>query len=233
MHRQSRELLLKLESLAKQNNITTMVTLGEIYQCDQLVMKYYINPVLNVIENKLRHIGKKTSKHFSIQYWVTIIETTLGNNMSTQRDTGYYIIDRGAPPMSYQLMMNYLPPCDYGDSVADAMLRLSHKYSDNMIMKAINVGKSNNVYSIQYVKAVIEKEQALSSINKQKIEAIVSKTESAVSVLNKDKVDNTVMDVASAVYNWDKAKEDADLIRQFNSMFGGDNNDNNSKGNKI
>lgn len=225
MHRVSRELLQKLENLAKQNNITTMVTLGEIYQCDQLVLKYYISPVLNVIESKLKHISKKTSKHFSIQYWVTIIETTLGNNLSVQRADGGFLgpIDRNAPPMSYQIMMNY-QPCDYGDSVASAMIDLSRKYSDEAITRAINVGKGNNVYSIQYVKAVIEKEQALSNIHKQKIENLASKAESAVSVLNRDRVDNTVMDVASAAYNWDKAREDAELINQFNKMFGGDSN---------
>lgn len=220
----SRELLQKLENLAKQNNITTMVTLGEIYQCDQLVMKYYINPVLNVIENKLKHVSKKTSKHFSIQYWVTIIETTLGHNLSVQRADGYlFPIDKNAPPMSYQIMMNY-QPCDYGDSVAMAMIDLSRKYSDKAIMNAINVGKSNNVYSIQYVKAVIEREQALSNIHKQKIEDLASKAESAVSVLDRSKVENTIMDIASASHNWDKAREDAELVAQFNAMFGGDSN---------
>lgn len=216
---------MELENLAKQSNITTIVTLGEIYQCDQLIMKYYINPVLNVINNKLRHISKKTSKHFTIQYWVTIIETTLGSNMSVQRADGYlFPIDKNTPPMSYQIMMNY-QPCDYGDSVALAMIELSRKYSDNVIMKAINVGKANNVYSIQYVKAVIEKEQALSNIHKQKIESLASKAESAISILNKDRVDNNIMDVASASYNWDKAVQDAELVAQFNAMFGGETND--------
>ena len=163
MHRTSRDLLLKLENLARQNNITTIVTLGEIYQCDQLVMKYYINPVLNVIENKLKHIGKKTSKHFSIQYWVTIIETTLSNNMSVRRDNWNYVIDKNTPPTIYQLINNYMP-CDYGDNDARTIFELINKYSKDMIVNAINVGKNNNVYSIQYVKAVVEKEQALSNI---------------------------------------------------------------------
>jgi hypothetical protein len=149
----------------------------------------------------------------------------LGNNLSVQRADGGFLgpINRDTPPMSYQIMMNYLPPCDYGDSVAMAMIDLSRKYSDEVIVRAINVGKSNNVYSVQYVKAVIEKEQALSNIHKQKIEGLAFKAESAVSVLDRGKVDNTVMDVASAAYNWDKAKEDAELIAQFNAMFGGDN----------
>lgn len=223
MHRESRKLLQELEKLAKQNNITTIVTLGEIYQCDQLVMKYYISPVLNVINNKLKHIGKKTSKHFTVQYWVTIIETTFSNNMSVQRsDSGFLgLIDKCTPPLSYQMIMNYLPLCDYGDSVASAMIDISRKYSDDIIIKAINVGKNNNVYSIQYVKAVIEKEQALSNMKKQDIEKLVNKAESATSILDRDKVDNNIMDVASAAYNWDKAKEDADIIAQFNQMFGG------------
>lgn len=222
MHRESRKLLQELEKLAKQNNITTIVTLGEIYQCDQLIMKYYINPVLNVINNKLKHIGKKTSKHFGIQYWVTIIETTLGNNTSVQRDNWSGIIDRNTPPAVYQLINNYMP-CDYGDNDTNTIIELIRKYSSDSIIKAINVGKSNNVYSIQYVKAVIEKEQALSNIHKQKIEDLASKAESAVSVLDRGKVENTIMDVASAIHNWDKAKEDAELIAQFNAMFGGNN----------
>lgn len=217
----SRELLLKLENLAKQSNITTMVTLGEIYQCDQLVMKYYINPVLSMIENKLRHISKKTSKHFSIQYWVTVIETTLGNNTSVQRD-GWknVIIDKNTPPMTYHWINNYMP-CDYGDNDTNTIIELMHKYSEQTIVKAINVGKSNNVYSIQYVKAVVEKEQALSNIKKQDIEKLATKAESAVSILDRGKVDNSITDVASAQYNWDKAREDAELVAQFNAMFGG------------
>ena len=185
-------------------------------------MKYYINPVLNVINNKLKHIGKKTSKHFGIQYWVTIIETTLGNNTSVQRDNWSGIIDRNTPPAVYQLINNYMP-CDYGDNDTNTIIELIRKYSSDSIIKAINVGKSNNVYSIQYVKAVIEKEQALSNIHKQKIEDLASKAESAVSVLDRGKVENTIMDVASAIHNWDKAKEDAELIAQFNAMFGGNN----------
>ena len=220
MHRQSRELLKELEKLAKQNNITTIVTLGEIYQCDQLVMKYYISPVLNVIHSKLKHIGKKMSKHYSIQYWVTIIETTLGNNMSVQRDDWSGVIDKGAPPVIYQYINNYMP-CDYGDNDARTILDLMHRCSDDMLMKAINVGKQNNVYSIQYVKAVIEKEQALSNIKKQGIERLADKAESATSILDRGKVDNSIMDVASASYNWSKATEDAELIAQFNAMFGG------------
>lgn len=198
-----------------------MVTLGEIYQCDQLVMKYYINPVLNLINNKLKHISKKTSKHFTVQYWVAVIETTLGNNMSVQRD-GWrdVIIDRSTPSITYQYINNYMP-CDYGDNDTNTIIELMHKYSESMITKSINIGKSNNVYSIQYVKAVIEKEQALSNMKMQDIEKLASKAESSVSILDRPKVDNTVMDVASAHHNWDKAKEDADLIAQFNKMFGG------------
>ena len=75
-----------LEDLARQNNITTIVTLGEIYQCDQLMIKYYISPVENVIRTKLRSVGKKSSKHFTVHYWTTIIETTFSNNYSVQRE---------------------------------------------------------------------------------------------------------------------------------------------------
>lgn len=224
MHRESRKLLLELEKLAKQNNITTIVTLGEIYQCDQLVMKYYISPVLNVINSKLKHIGKKMSKHYSIQYWVTIIETTLGNNMSVQRD-GWkgMAIDKCSPPVIFQTINNYMP-CDYGDNDASTIIDLMGKCPDSMITKAINIGKQNNVYSIQYVKAVIEKEQALSNIKKQGIEKLADKAESATSILDRDKVSNNIMDVASASYNWDKAREDAELVAQFNAMFGGVSN---------
>ena len=221
MHRESRKLLTELERLAKQNNITTMVTLGEVYQCDQLVMKYYINPVLNMIHNKLKHISKKSSKHFTAQYWVTIIETSFSNNMSVRRDCGFDQIDRNNPPASYQIMMNYLPPCDYGDSVVMTMIELSHKYSDDAIIKSINIGKQNNVYSVQYIKAILEREAAVHEIEMQKIGTLASKAESAKSILDRNKVDNSITDVASAAYNWEKAKEDADLIAQFNAMFGG------------
>ena len=92
---------------------------------------------------------------------------------------------------------------------------------NEVIMKAINIGKQNSVYSVQYIKAVLEREAAVHEIEMQKIGTLASKAESAKSILDRNKVDNSITDVASAAYNWEKAKEDADLIAQFNAMFGG------------
>ena len=91
-----------------------------------------------------------------------------------------------------------------------------------MVIKAIKVGKDNNVYSIPYIKAVLEREQAMTNIKRQEMEKLVNKAESSSAILNKQKVNNSISDVASASYNWDKAKEDAELVAKFNEMFGGE-----------
>lgn len=219
MSRESRRLLTDLETLAKQSNITTIVTLGEIYQCDLLLMKYYYNPVVNVIRNKLRSISKKSSKHFTISYWISIIERTFSNNMSVRRGDGTHIIINDKPP-AFDYINKYLIT-DYSDFDAHSLVEILSKYDCDMINKAIKVGRDNNVYNIPYIKAVLEREQAAINIKKQRYEKIASKADSSAEILHTSKVNNSITDVVSASYNWDKAKEDAELMDKFNKMFGG------------
>lgn len=221
MSRDSRKLLTMLEDLAKQNNITTIVTLGEIYQCDQLMLKYYISPVENVIRTKLRSIGKKSSKHFTVHYWTTIIETTFSNNYSVQREGNDVGKIDDKMPTSFEWINKYILT-DYSDFDAKSLHQIVRTYNEDMILKAIKVGKDNKVYNIPYIKAVLEREQAMTNMKKQEMERLADKAESASSILDRQKVENSISDVASASYNWDKAKEDAELMAKFNQMFGGE-----------
>ena len=90
-----------------------------------------------------------------------------------------------------------------------------------MIKASIRVATENKVYNIQYIKAVLERAQALSNMKRQDIERIRAKADNSNSVLDKQIVQHSVLDVATSQYSWEQAKANAELERKLAEKFGG------------
>lgn len=90
-----------------------------------------------------------------------------------------------------------------------------------MIDKAISIAKQNKVYNVQYVKAVLEKEQALSNIRQQELNNLRTRVEDSNHILDRQRVEHSVLDMASTQYDWNKAKENAELERKMQELIGG------------
>ena len=211
----------ELETMASQYNITTLVTSGQVYVADQITLKYYTAPILNAIKSKVKGLKKKSSKHFTVEHWVSVLDSIFQNNSGVRRE-GSVVCAVDMNDIGYQgfqLLSRYLIT-DYSISDSEMIYKVVHTYESNMIHDAIRIAISNKVYNIQYVNAILEREQALSNMKKQEVQKLRERADNASSILDKHKIQHSVMEVATSQYDWEKRKENAELERKMQEMFG-------------
>lgn len=221
MSRESRRLLTELDSLAARYNITTLVTPSQVYATDQLILKYYTAPILNAIKSRVKLLKNKSSKHFTVEHWVSVLDSIFSNNTGVRRD-GSVVQTIDANDIGcrgFQCISKYLVT-DYSVIDAETIYKIVHTYDDGMVQNAIRSAINNKVYNVQYINAILEREQAVSNMKKQDIQKLRERAENASSILNRQKVTHSIMDVASSQYNWDKQKENAELEQKMYELFG-------------
>lgn len=184
-----------------------------------LCLRYYTTPMVSVIEHDIKNRKSKlTSKQFQFSYWISIIPNKLKNTASAMRDDAMKVGIPGNPD-SFGLLCNY-QPTDY--SVADAyrIYSLITTHTPQMIQHGITVAKSNNVYSIAYVEAVIRKEAAISNIKRHEVQQRIDKAAESDEILNKQKVQNTEHDVVAGQQHWQELVDGAELEKKLEELYG-------------
>ena len=220
MSRESRKILNELEILAQSNNTSTLVTPTQVYLTDQLIMKYYTAPILNAIKSKIKQLHKKSSKHFTVEHWVSVLDTIFQNNSSVKRESPITVVDTDQAGIQGFIYISRFLITDYSIEDAKMIFDVIHRYTPEMIKDAISKSASNKIYNIQYVNAILEKEQALSNIKKQEINKLRERADNSNSILNRQKVEHTPMDMAVSQYNWEQQRQNAELERKMQEMFG-------------
>lgn len=220
MCRESRKLLNDLDVLASEHGCSTLVTPTQIYVADQITLKYYTAPVFNAIKSKVRSMKNISSKHFTVVHWVSVLNSMFAYNSGVKREMSHvHSIDDSVGNDGFVMLSRYLV-ADYGLHESEMIYDIVHKYSSIMIKDAVSIATKNNVYNIQYVNAILEKDQALSNIRKQELERLRERVNKSKSILDKKKVSHTIMDVASSQHNWQETKNNAELERKLKEMFG-------------
>lgn len=221
MSRESRRLLDELDKMSAQYNTSVIVTPSQMYIADQLTLKYFTAPILNAIKSKVKQLKKVSSKHFTVEHWVSVLDSMFQNNMSVRREGSVVqIIDGKDVGLSgFQLISKYLID-DYGQQDAEMIYSMIHEYSDIMIRDAINVSISNNVYNIRYVNAILKRELALTNMKMQAAKQIEERADKSNAILNRQVVQHSAIDMAMSQYNWEQAKQNADLEKRMKEMFG-------------
>lgn len=219
MSREARKLLTDLEALASKYNITTLVTPSQVYVADQLIQKYYTAPILNAIKSKVKSLKSKSSKHFTVEHWVSVLDSIFVNNMGVRREGSviHAIDDVGLK--GFILLIKYLPT-DYSINDAEIIYNIAHRYTEESIQSAIRTAVANKVYNVQYVNAILEREQALSNMKKQEMDKLRERANNSNSVLNRQKVEHNAIDMAINQYNWEQAKSNSELEQRMKEMFG-------------
>lgn len=215
MCRESRKILDELSNLASKYNITTLVTPSEIMMADFMCLRYYTNPVLNVIRTRIKTMKSKNSKHFTVEYWLNVVSKILYCKNGTCRD---YSVGLPGNIDSFALLSKYLI-VDY--SIADAydIYTMITTHTQESIRNAIRIAKQNNVYNIQYLKTIIEKERAISNIKNDKLQVLINKENDSNKILDRVKVVNTEEDMEEVKDNWEKMQENATLEKMFNEIY--------------
>lgn len=215
MCRESRKILDELGNLASKYNITTLVTPSEIMMADFMCLRYYTNPVINVIRTRIKTMKSKNSKHFTVEYWLNVISKILYCKNGTCRD---YSVGLPGNIDSFALLSKYLI-VDY--SIADAydIYTMITTHTQESIRNAIRIAKQNNVYNIQYLRTIIEKERAISNIKNDKLQVLINKENDSNKILDRVKVVNTEEDMEEVKDNWEKMQENATLEKMFNEIY--------------
>jgi hypothetical protein len=221
MSREARKLLTELETLAQQNNISTLVTPTQVYVAEQVVLRFYTAPILNAIKSKVKGLKNRSSKHFTIEHWVSVLNSMFMNNTSVRREGSIVQVIDGEDigNQGFQLLSKYLI-ADYSISDAELVYKIVHTYEQHTIHNAIRSAVNNKVHNIQYVNAILEKEQALSNMKKQEIQRLRERANSANSILDRHKIKHSIIEVATSQYNWEKHKENAELEKKMKEVFG-------------
>lgn len=215
MCRESRKILNELGNLASKYNITTLVTPSEIMMADFMCLRYYTNPVINVIRTRIKTMKSKNSKHFTVEYWLNVISKILYCKNGTCRD---YSVGLPGNIDSFALLSKYLI-VDY--SIADAydIYTMITTHTQESIRNAIRIAKQNNVYNIQYLRTIIEKERAILNIKNDKLQVLINKENDSNKILDRVKVVNTEEDMEEVKDNWEKMQENATLEKMFNEIY--------------
>ena len=215
MCRESRKILDELGNIASKYNITTLVTPSEIMMADFMCLRYYTNPVLNVIRTRIKTMKSKNSKHFTVEYWLNVVSKILYCKNGTCRD---YSVGLPGNIDSFALLSKYLI-VDY--SIADAydIYTMITTHTQESIRNAIRIAKQNNVYNIQYLRTIIEKERAISNIKNDKLQVLINKENDSNKILDRVKVVNTEEDMEEVKDNWEKMQENATLEKMFNEIY--------------
>ena len=219
MCRETRKIITELETQASKYGMSTLVVPSHAYIADQLVLKYFAAPIINSIRSNLKNMRTRSSKHFTIDYWVPVLDKMFSMSGSARREMSVVQVVDMSSNESFAILTSRYLITDYSLGDAEMIYNIVHKYTPKMVGDAVHIARQNNVYNIQYVNAVLEKSQAMSQIEKQKIERLASKADSSTSILDRQKVQHTPIDMAIAQYNWQKLQEDAELERKFNEIL--------------
>lgn len=216
MCRESRIILEELDILANTYGVTNLVTPYHVYMADKIVLKYYTNPVINMIRSKMKNIKKKSSKHFTSEYWFGICETLFKDNINVKREN--YIYDR-EDAEAFSVLSGYMLT-DYGVNECKIIHMIIAENTTISIRNAINIATKNNVYNIMYVKTILDRNNAERNIGIEGIKKTVLKIDKSSKILDEQKVLNTPLDIATAQYNWKQAQDNAILEQKMRQIMG-------------
>lgn len=217
MCRESRKIFDMLDKLAQDNDIQGFITPGHIYICDRLVLQFYTQPIMNLLKSKISNQKHCSWKHFTVEYWESMIYNTFSDNNSIKRECGSV----GLGNQEGFNIVNSVLIADY--SLSDAYLynHIINEYDTVMVDKACKVARSMNVPEIRYISAVIDKEHARQQVRMEKIESMDEKiTKSTNEILNKPLVQHTPLELAEMEYQWQRMRDNAELERMYAEKFG-------------
>lgn len=217
--RETRAIMMEVQELASKYGVSILAPPKDIMMWEYLCMRYYTKPMLSIIRQKLRvYKGRRTSKLFSPDYWLVIIPQVYTNNASVVRER---INEIGLPCNleSFKMFVDYMPS-DYSINDAYTIYHIALNHTPQAISKAIQTARGNNVYSIPYVKAIIDKEQAISNIKMNDARQRIEQASLSADILNREKVQNTPEDIEESKQHWERMVEDAEFLSKIEDMYG-------------
>lgn len=217
MSRDSRILLNELTKLASQHNISKLVVPSEIMMADFLCLKFYINPMISIIRQKVKKLKKLQSKHFTPDYYLPILCNYAMTNSNISRTE--FIV--ALPPNEdiFKLISKYLL-VDYSIKDAYLIYKLCTQHTFGIVRNAISIAMNANVYNIQYVQTIIDKMNAEGELRKKSIQSIINKEDMAYNKANQKKIIYDDRDIDELNKQWENTIQNNEIEKMFNNIYG-------------
>lgn len=223
MSRESRKVFQTIDDLCVRNKMQGEITPASIYMCDMLLIRFYAQPICNILRGQIGRLKKKESKHFTFDYWVPVIVNMLKNNQSAVKpnatipDWKDNMNEKTIESFTY-IIQDYIIT-DYGYDDMVLIQKIVNTYTYGEIIYGCMIGKSNKVYEPRYLNAVLEKEKAKQDIKDQQLQALHSRTQSSDKLLHTELHEHTPLELAMIEYNWKQKRENARLQREFDNII--------------
>lgn len=224
MSRESRKVISCLNELAIQNGVAEcLVVPSHILMCDILCMKFYTQPILNVIRSHVRSCKNKSYKTFTIDYMYSIINSKLGNQESAKRNIQGIneTIDKDKFPLIIKHLLT-----DYSIEESVMINSIINTYDITSISNAILESANAQAFSVRYINVVLENMQARKNKVISDVVKLGERIEQSDTILNATIHNHTPLDIAMAKFQWDKKVQDNELVKMFTDKFGGLTNEN-------
>jgi uncharacterized protein YlaI len=222
MSRDARKVFQMIDDLCQKHGVQGETNPGHIYMCDMLLVRFYAQPIINILRTRINSMKHKETKHFTFEYWVSAIVNMLRNNTSAIRQGAvipdWLPRDTDEAVRSFAHIVSRYLLVDYGYDDMVMIQRIVNVYTYDEIVKACIVGSSNRVYEVRYISAVLEKERAKEQVRVNKMQVIENRAAESNRLLDRPIHTHTIMDIASMEYTWSQKRENARIEREFDEM---------------
>lgn len=211
----------QVEKLASSHNVSILTTPKDVMMWEYLCMKYYTNPILSIVNQTVKkYKGKRTSKLFLPDYYITVISQKFSGHTSVVRER-MSEVNLPCDIRSFSILCSYMP-VDYSINDAYMIYHMALTHTPQAITKAVQIAKGNNVYAISYIKAIIDKEQAISNIKMNDALQRIEQASSSADILNRKKVQNTQEDIEESREHWKMMVTGAQDEQMLRELYGDD-----------
>jgi len=227
INRDSRKVLSFLSSVCDLRGVEFDVSPMQGYMADILMMLYFPTPIINILKSSAGRTKHFKTKHSTIEYWVPMImNMQKGDSLKNAIRPDRIIPDwddiaiTQIPLNRYNYITSKYLLTDYGYNDMINLHRICNTVDDKTIEYACDVGKHNNVYSMAYIKAVIEGELAKNRLKQQKEVQFTHMIDESTKSLNSTIHKHNIMELAQAEYEWAKLNENDDIERKWKEKYG-------------
>lgn len=225
MSRATRQVLNELDQYAKMSNVQGLTIPAHIYLGDVLTTKYYQNAIINLIKSRMAKIPKtkRESKHFTLSYWYPIVDNMLQNQTAPKREISGIVYGEMLDYNPFNHIISKYLITDYSTADAQLINQIVNEYTFMEITAATRAAAQANVYSVRYIKAILEGEKAKHQLEVNKIHALGAKIDESDKLLQQDKVVYTQDEVTHAEQTFEEKRHNMLLQMMVDKMLGGDN----------
>ena len=224
MSRSSRLVMNELNKLAKDSNVQGLTIPAHVYMCDYMTIKYSHRAIVNIIRSKLASIApsRRQSKHYTVAYWYSVIDSMLKDNPNAKMDVGDATIYGDMQDYnSFNHLTRHYLKSDYSNQDALTINNIVNTTDFITIVNACKVAERNCVFNMQYLRTIIDGEKQRAEYEALKTRLVNEKATESSNRLRMDIHTHTPLELAKIEYDYNQKRNDILLELMLKNLLEG------------